>query len=127
MISPRAVTLLFVILAGGAGAVALGARGQTARPGDMTQSRVWVENRSRSEAIPVVVENVATPVTVHLDSTSSVQTFSGRQIWEYRSIPLGAGADPTRGLSGAGGEGWEAVGVLQSGATGATVLLKRPR
>jgi hypothetical protein len=117
-------TLCAVLVLVGAAAALVA---QTARPGDMTQSHVWVDNRSRSEAVPVVVENVATPVTVHLDSTSSVQTFSGRQMWEYRSIPLAAGADPARGLSGPGGEGWEAVGVLQSGAAGATVLLKRPR
>src|SRR5437764_8286497 len=128
MIYPRIATLGLICSACAMGAVALGARGQsTARPGEPTQAHVWVDNRSRTEAVPVVVENVATPVTVHLDSTSSVQTFSGRQIWEYRSIPLGAGADAARGLGAAGGEGWEAVGVLQSGATGATILLKRPR
>jgi len=109
-----------------AGVVALVARGQTTRPGDMTQSRVYVENRNRADAIPVLVENVATPVTVHLDSTSSVTTSAVRQPWEYRTV-LADDADAVRALNDAGAAGWDAVGVLQSGAAGTTVLLKRPR
>ncbi len=122
----KAAIVIGVILA--AGGIALGARAQqTARPGEPTQAHVWVENRARNEAIPVIVDSVAAPITVHLDSMSSVQTFAGRQTWDYRSIPAGASADVARALSAAGAEGWEAVGVLQPGTQGATVLLKRPR
>ncbi len=119
--------LIVLAMVAAAGIALLARAQQTARPGEPTQARVWVENRGRNEAIPVVVDSIASPVTVHLDSMSSVQSFAGRQTWEYRSIPLQAGADMARGLGAAGGEGWEAVGVLQSGPTGATVLLKRPR
>jgi hypothetical protein len=115
-------------LAAFAGVGVLAARAQsTARPGEPTQSHVWVENRAPADAVPVVVQGSAAPLTVHVDSSSTVQTIAGRQTWEYRSIPLAAGAEPARALSTVGSEGWEAVGVLQSGAAGATVLLKRPR
>jgi hypothetical protein len=127
MISARAATLLFVILACAAGAVALGARGQTPRPGDMTQARVWVENRQPNETIPVAIQTVAVPVRVQLDPSAVVLTKTAAQGWEYRSIPLASDADPARSLLLVGNEGWEAVGVLQSGPAGVTVLLKRPR
>ncbi len=121
----KSAIVLGVIFAGG---IALVARGQsTVRPGEPTQSRVWVENHAPADAIPVIVQSVATPVTTHLDSTSTVQTIAARQTWEYRSVQLAAGADATAFNAGIGSQGWEAVGVLQSGAGGATVLFKRPR
>jgi hypothetical protein len=61
------------------------------------------------------------------DPASPLPIVTVRQVWEYRSIPLASGADAARGLATAGTEGWEAVGVLQSGAAGTTMLLKRPR
>ena len=46
--------MLFVTLAAVAMTAIVLARGQaTTRPGDPTQARVWVENRNRTEAIPV--------------------------------------------------------------------------
>ena len=109
------------------GGIALLARGQsTARPGEPTLARVWVENRAPSDALPVIVESIATPVTTHLDTTSTVQTVTGRQMWEYRTVPLSNAANGTS-LSAVGMEGWEAVGVVQSGSNGATILFKRPR
>jgi len=98
----------------------------TTRPGEPTLARVWVENRSANEAIPVAID-AAVPLRVQLDAATMVRTSSARQIWDYRSIPLASGADPAAGLASVGAEGWEAVGVLQSGAAGVTVLLKRPR
>jgi hypothetical protein len=128
MISPRIATLALVFAACIAGAAALGARGQsTARPGEPTQAHVWVDNRTQAEAVPVTVQNWPAPVNVHLDASSVVQAVAGRQKWEYRLMPLASGPDPARGLTAAGDEGWEAVGVLQPSAAGATVLLKRPR
>ena len=120
----KSVMLIAVILA--AGGIGLIARGQsTARPGESTQARVWIENRNPNDAVPVVVENVATPVTAHLDSTSTVQTVAGRQIWQYRTWPLPKDAAGET-LNTFGADGWEAVGVLQSGPMGVTILFKRP-
>jgi hypothetical protein len=117
---------LLVLLVVAAGAVGAVAQGQS-RPGEMTQAHVWVENRSSSEAIPVVVQTPATPLHVQIDQANAVAVSAVKQSWEYRSIALAVGPDPARGLAAAGLEGWEAVGVLQSGPAGVTVLLKRPR
>ena len=118
-----AVCMVLGALAGGA----VAARGQsTQRPGEPTQSRVWIENRAPADAVPVIVQSIATPVTAHLDSTSTVQTVVARQTWEYRTVVLPAASNGSA-LAGVGGEGWEAVGVLQSNPSGATLLLKRPR
>ena len=110
----------------GGGAI-LAARGQAQRPGDMTQARVWVENRSANEAIPVVLQNPAAPLRVQIDPSSIVAARAARQQWEYRSISLATSDDPAKVLQNAGAQGWEAVGILQSGPAGATVLLKRPQ
>jgi hypothetical protein len=129
MIARRIAALLFVMFACVFGAALLGARGQTPRPGDMTQAHVWVENRSSNEAIPVVVERMVEP-RVHVasvDASIVLPTRAARQGWEYRSIALGTRADPAIDLERPGNEGWEAVGILQSGPAGTTVLLKRPR
>jgi hypothetical protein len=116
-------TMRFVVvtsLAMTAGAAVIIAQGPS-RPGEMTQARVWVENRSPNEAIPVVVERIAS-----VDQSVTVATRVVRQGWEYRSIVLAAGAESARDLERAGNEGWEAVGTLQTGPAG-TVLFKRPR
>lgn len=108
------------------GGIILGARGQAQRPGDMTQARVWIENRAADEAIPVVLQN-PNALRVQIDPSSVVAARAARQPWEYRSIPLATGDDPARLFQQAGAQGWEAVGILQSGPAGATVLLKRPQ
>src|SRR5438552_11144001 len=119
MIYRRITIAFFLISTCSIGAVVLRARGQaTARPGDMTQARVWVENRNPTEAIPVVVENVVAPITAHLDTTSSVQTVAARQMWQYRSVQLPAAAAGET-LNPVGMDGWEAVSVLQSNPSGA--------
>ena len=124
----RAVMIAGVVVLGAvAGVTALAARGQsTQRPGEPTLARVWVENRAAGDAVPVIVESIATPVTTHLDSTSTVQTVAARQVWQYRSVPLPAAAQGDA-LNGIGMDGWEAVGVLQSNPSSSTILFKRPR
>lgn len=123
----RKSAVMIAVLVGLAGAAVLVARGQsTVRPGEPTQSRVWIENRAPSDAVPVVVQSVATPVTVHLDSSSTVQTVTARQQWQYRTVLLQAAATG-EALGPAGMDGWEAVGVLQSNPSGSTILFKRPR
>jgi len=127
MTSRRIAIGFVLVLVCIAGADFLSARGQsTARPGEMTQARVWIENRSPNEAVPVIVENVVTPITAHLDTTSTVQTVAARQTWQYRSEQLSPGASAAV-LDRVGMEGWEAVGLIQSGPMGVTILFKRPR
>jgi len=125
----RTGIVTLAILVAVAGGAALAARGQaTLRPGDPTQSRVWIENRAPNDAVPVIVESIATPVTTHLDSSSTVQTVAARQIWEYRTVTLDPAAGSGPELQRFGAEGWEAVGVVATRGTGpVAVLLKRPR
>ncbi len=128
--SPRLPSLSFwsllAVAAGTAVIVAAQSQAQApSRPGEMTQARVWVENRSRAEAVPVLIQNDAVPVRV--DPANPLIAARARQAWEYRSVPLPADADPARALERAGTEGWEAVAVLPSSNGGATALLKRPR
>ena len=119
---------LVLCAAGVVGATALVTRAQsTTRPGEPTLARVWVENRLPSETIPVAIQATSAPLRVQLEPATVVISNAGRQAWDYRSMPLATGADPARALASIGAEGWEAVGVLQSGAAGVTVLLKRPR
>lgn len=100
--------------------------GTLERPG-MTEARVWVNNRTAQEAIPVTLfgGDVRAPLPVTVQGTTSVtgkvEATAVRQAWEYRESPSTIAA-----LNVLGNDGWEVVGVVQSGAN-PTVLLKRPR
>jgi hypothetical protein len=102
------------------------------RPGMMTQAHVWVENRSPSEAIPITVLNtprvdVGSMPAIALAPDTTVSTRAARQQWDYRTVVMTLGADPATAIEPLGSDGWEAVGVLPSGAGSRTVvLLKRP-
>ena len=128
-----------------AGTAMLAAPGQaTARPGDPTEGKVWVENRGRNEAIPVavldpvpvVVQNVATTMPVRLAGSAPglppppVAVQRVRQGWEYLTLSVPADAtaqELTNVLTVPGNNGWEAAGVqIVSGAT-TLLLMKRPR
>jgi hypothetical protein len=112
----------------------LTARGQQSRPGEIGENHVLVDNRYPEQAIPVVLQQRLDPLrvqvvgtaTVRVDPTSAVGVRTVRQLWEYRTITLGAGQDPAGAQANAGLDGWEAVG-FQSGQGGVSVLLKRPR
>lgn len=123
-----------------AGASILAAPGQnTAYPGASTKPSVWVENRGRGEAIPIVLQEVATPTpvsvqvigtpTVTIGSSSVVQVRAVRQSWEYRTvtIPLGQAAQDVTTLTNAGADGWETTGIQVPGQSGIVIVLKRPR
>jgi hypothetical protein len=124
MMSRRIIPFLLVVFTGTA--VVLVAQAPT-RPGEMTQARVWIENRSPNEAIPVAIQSSATPVRVTGDPATPLPIVAVRQVWEYRSLQFATNVELTRGLVASGNEGWEAVGVVSYGAAGVTVLLKRPR
>ena len=130
-----------------AGNVMLAAPGQGTRtPGQMTEARVWIENRGRNEAIPiaapdplpVVVQNVTTamPVAVRLAGATPglppppVAVQSAQQRWEYRTILVPADVDAralTNLLLAPGNESFEPAGVHLSTASGTLIVLKRPR
>ena len=81
-----------------AGTSILAAPEQTQQqPGQMTQARVWVQNRGRAETIPVDVReiNLDAPIKVQvingdpsLPRTSPVQVTEIRKGWEYETITL---------------------------------------
>jgi len=135
----KGMIVAIVLLSGlTAGSQMLAAPGQaTARPGEMTQARVFIENHSSSEAIPVSLENlgdlrrplsveVSGVPTVTFPPNTTVRIGVTRQPWDYRMLTLASGADAESALRQAGSDGWEAVG-LQPAPTGLTILLKRPR
>ena len=107
----------------------------TARPGDPTQARVWIENRGKNEAIPVDLRdaNLEVPLRVQVMNgdpqrpVAPVAVRSTLQPWEYRAITLKTGDDPVRVLNPEGLVGWETTGIAWPAAGGTTLLLKRPR
>ena len=123
-----------VVLTGGA---MLAAPGQQDRPGLISPAKVWVENRGRNEALPVVIQDVttATPIgvqvigtpTVAIAPSAVVQARLIRQAWDYRTIAIAPAEDAARVLSAAGADGWEATGAQLATPTGTTLVLKRPR
>ena len=131
----RAFALALVV----AGTSILAAPSQTATPGQMTQARVWVQNRGRSEALPVDVRevNLDAPLRVHVTNadpqyaaTSPVQVHEVRRVWEYETIaiPADAQANIASLHNTRGANGWETTGISSVNTEGAMVmLLKRQR
>jgi hypothetical protein len=130
----RAIAASIVLTAG---AVTIAAPGQnTERPGYPTKPSVWVENRGPAEAIPIVLQDVATsapvPVqlvgtpTVAIGPTSMLQARRIRQQWEYRTISVPRGQDVSAVLNSAGMEGWEVSGVQFPDPASTILLLMRP-
>ncbi|MGH9146576.1 MAG: hypothetical protein ACRD1Q_07695 [Vicinamibacterales bacterium] len=120
-----------------AGAVTIAAPGQnTERPGYPTRPSVWVENRGPAEAVPIVLQGVATtaplPVevvgtpTVAIGTANAVQARRLRQQWEYSTISAGRGQDIAAALNSAGMEGWE-LSMQLPDQTGTVLVLMRPR
>ena len=127
-----AMVLAGVVTAGIGSAVVLA---QDNLPGRPSIARMFVLNRERAEAIPVTLQGgdvqpvavIGMPV-VTFAPNAAVGARATRQPWEYQSIQLRAGSDPTAALNAHGMEGWEAVGVVTiPGTTNSAILLKRPR
>lgn len=117
----------------------LAAPGQTQTPGQMTQARVWIENRGRQEALPVSLQEVAPdtpPMRVRVingvtpsgsDDPVNVHVVRQPAIWQYQSVTIKGGEDMAAALSASGAAGWEATGVAVTNADGTTLLMKRLR
>jgi len=108
----------------------------TAFPGQATQGRVWIENHGADEAIPVTLQPQGSnlpPLRVQVMNTPTttvtgiIQARAVRQTWEYRTISVASGQDPTTLLNAAGADGWEAIGVAIATTDAANVLMKRAR
>ena len=108
----------------------------TLRPGDMTQGRVWIENRGRNEAIPIDLRDV------NLDAPLKIQVMNGdplaprlnpvlvnevRKTWEYAMLTIGPHDDMVALLNARGVAGWETTGISFASPADTKLLLKRPR
>lgn len=118
------------------GAAILAAPGQTQQPGQMTQARVWIQNRGRAEAVPVELRevNLDTPMRVQIMNGESgyatpgpVQVRETRRVWDYETITVAPTDDMAARLNQRGASGWETTGIAFVNADGTTLLLKRPR
>jgi hypothetical protein len=109
------------------------------RPGEMTEAKVWIQNRSRTEAIPVNLRSVdleaplrvqvangdTNPHSVRVAGPLRVQLL--KQEWDYDTLVIAAGTSPVQALKSLGLAGWETTGVAWMAAEQTTLLLKRPR
>jgi hypothetical protein len=109
---------------------------QTPYPGQMTDARVWVQNRGKSDAVSVDLREVSLerPMRVHVangengaNDTLTVQTRAGRQLWDYETLVIAPQTEIAAELNARGAAGWEAVGIVRAADDRTTVLLKRPR
>ena len=134
-VEPISRACALVLIVGGSSIVA--APAQTGQPGQMTQARVWVQNRGRAEAVPVELRevNLDTPLKVQVingdpgfSRINPVQVAESRKMWDYETITLKPADDVAQAMSAKGTIGWETTGIAFVGADGATkLLLKRPR
>ena len=110
----------------------------TQQPGQMTQARVWVENRSRGEAVPISLQEapLEAPLRVRVmnaqgpsgaDDPVNVRVVRPPRVWQYQTVIVKPDVNLATALSEAGAAGWETTGIALSSATGTTVLLKRLR
>jgi hypothetical protein len=134
----KTLMLLIAALTGGlVGSAMLAAPGKASqanqeRPGQISQNKVFVENRNKTDAIPVVVQEsvqIAGTPTVALAPMTTVFVRPVTQTWAYRTVTVAPGVDPAVALDSAGRDGWETTGLQfpAAGQPGITLLLKRGR
>jgi len=124
--------LASALIAGSVAVLAAPAQG-TVQPGQMTQARVWVQNRGRADAVPVDLteSSLANPLRVRiaagLEQTAAdallVRTVAPK--WEYRSITIAPDRDAAQALNAEGAAGWETTGIVLPSKDENTFLLKR--
>lgn len=119
------------------GAAILAAPGQTTlQPGQMTQARVWIQNRGRSEAVPVELRDVNLDAPLRVQIINGEPTYAAtapvlvreiRRVWEYDTITVAPTQNVAAMLTQRGVDGWETTGISFVSADGTTLLLKRAR
>ena len=110
---------------------------QTAQyPGQMTEARVYIQNRARGEAVAVTLQDVASdlaPLSVRLVNPPNLATAEPLRVrevakpWEYQVVPVPAAANAMTTLTNLGAQGWEVTGGFNAANGAAMLLLKRPR
>lgn len=109
---------------------------QTIQPGQMTQAKVWIQNKGSAETIPVDLResNLAAPLRVHVvnaepayGSTNPVPVRITRQGWEYQTVTVSLNADPRPALNRLGADGWETTGITLAAPNATLFVLKRQR
>ena len=118
----------------------LAAPDQTTRyPGQMTDARVWIQNRvDRGEAVPVLLESTGrdlSPIRVQVVNGDPNHPFTPRpvsvrpvsQTWEYKTIFVAENVDPAPALGKEGTAGWEFAGATWRSTNLTAWLMKRPR
>src|SRR5215475_811058 len=110
---------------------------QTAQyPGQMTEARVWIQNRAKGEAVAVTIQDAASdlaPLSVRLVNPPNMamaeplRIRAVQQPWEYQIVPVPAAANALTTLGNLGAQGWEVTGGFNAANGAAMLLLKRPR
>jgi hypothetical protein len=122
-----------------AGSTMRAAPDQTVRPGEMTEAKVWIQNRRPTEAIPVDLRaaNMEAPLRVQVANgdtnphsvrvTGPIRVQLLKQEWDYDTLVITAGTSAAQALKSPGLAGWETTGVAWTAGEQTTLLLKRPR
>jgi hypothetical protein len=102
------------------------------RPGTIWPAKVWIQNRDRTEAVPVSILDIAQVDVIGMPAvtitpSTVVQSRLVRQTWEYTVVTVPKGSDPVVALSRSGQDGWEAAGVQFPSGDGVSLLMKRPK
>ena len=112
---------------------------QTARPGEMTEAKVWIQNRTKGDAIAVNLRaaDIEAPLRVQVTNADAnphtvrvsgpIRTQPLRQEWDYDTVLIVPEVNPLQTLKPLGVAGWETTGISWPSAQGTTLLLKRPR
>ncbi|HYM24873.1 MAG TPA: hypothetical protein VEU08_16770 [Vicinamibacterales bacterium] len=110
-------------------------------PGQPTDARVWIENRTKPEAIAISVQDVASDAYMNVRVTSmppvtiekmpAVTVAGGverrRQAWQYQTLLVRPGQDIAAELNRAGSDSWEATGSQTQDSNGILFIMKRPK
>jgi hypothetical protein len=107
-------------------------------PGQIAPNNVVIQNRGRSQAVPVLVQNDQRepPLRVQLFTRGDenepalrvrMTESPGRQLWEYREVTATADQRAIDALNAAGRDGWELSGSAVAVPNGLLFVMKRPK
>jgi hypothetical protein len=127
------LTIVVLTVAAGAASIASSDQQVTSRPGEMTENRVWVENRSAGEAVAVNLQaaSLQSPLKVNVVAPDGspivgLRVQMSASQWDYRTLTVTSPEDAARALGQAGSEGWETTGIAWPLGTSTRLLMKRP-